>query len=249
MTDRTLAEFNVYADERRAQAYATLDFPGTYYLAYRDLPAIIARHAVRGRALDLGCGAGRSTRFLGGLGFDATGIDISAQMIRAARALDPAGDYRLVGDTEYWTMAGERFDLALSVFTFDNVPTRSRKLRILSCLRPLLAAGAPIIHVVSSPDIYVNEWASFSTRDFPENRLAQDGDIVRTIILDTPDHRPVDDVLCGDESYRDIFREAGFSVAAVYRPLGREDDPVAWAAEATIPPWTIYVLVDGTRRG
>ena len=31
---------NVYEDEERARAYATLEFPGTYYLAFRDLPAI-----------------------------------------------------------------------------------------------------------------------------------------------------------------------------------------------------------------
>ena len=30
---------NVYEDEERARAYATLQFPGTYYLAFRDLPA------------------------------------------------------------------------------------------------------------------------------------------------------------------------------------------------------------------
>ncbi len=34
------AEFsNVYDDQARAQAYAELEFPGTYFLAYRDLPA------------------------------------------------------------------------------------------------------------------------------------------------------------------------------------------------------------------
>ena len=32
---------NVYEDTRRAAAYANLEFPGTYYLAYRDLPDII----------------------------------------------------------------------------------------------------------------------------------------------------------------------------------------------------------------
>ena len=32
---------NVYEDERRADSYAKLEFPGTYYLAYRDLPEII----------------------------------------------------------------------------------------------------------------------------------------------------------------------------------------------------------------
>ncbi len=69
---------NVYDDPERAAAYARLEFPGTYYLAFRDLPPIIAEH-VRGRtALDFGCGAGRSTRFLKGLGFDAIGVDISA---------------------------------------------------------------------------------------------------------------------------------------------------------------------------
>ena len=48
---------NVYDDKQRAEAYATLDFPGTYYLAYRDLPAIIAEHVVGKDALDFGCGA------------------------------------------------------------------------------------------------------------------------------------------------------------------------------------------------
>lgn len=249
MTDRALDDFNVYADERRARAYATLAFPGTYYLAYRDLPSIIARHAAGRRALDLGCGAGRSTRFLRDLGFDAIGADISAEMIRAARTLDPTGDYRLVGDGDYWALAGKRFDLVLSAFTFDNVPTPAQKRRILNNLRPMLSAGAPIVHVVSSPEIYVHEWASFSTRDFPENRVAHDGDIVRTIILDTPDRRPVDDVLCGYAAYREIFRDAGFSIEAVYRPLGRKEDPVDWVTEAVIPPWTIYVLADATRRG
>ena len=35
---------NVYADAKRAQAYARLEFPGTYYLAFRDLPDLCRRH-------------------------------------------------------------------------------------------------------------------------------------------------------------------------------------------------------------
>lgn len=37
---------NVYEDTQRAEAYAKLEFPGTYYLAYRDLPEIIKEHVV-----------------------------------------------------------------------------------------------------------------------------------------------------------------------------------------------------------
>ena len=61
---------NVYEDRDRAASYAKLAFPGTYHLAYRDLPAIIAQHVPGGRALDFGCGTGRSTRFVRDLGFE-----------------------------------------------------------------------------------------------------------------------------------------------------------------------------------
>ena len=43
--DEVVREFsNCYEDARRAEAYAKLEFPGTYYLAYRDLPEIIFEH-------------------------------------------------------------------------------------------------------------------------------------------------------------------------------------------------------------
>ena len=92
---------NVYDDDERAKAYATLEFPGTYYLAYRDLPAIVAEYVTGRAALDFGCGAGRSTRFLKKLGFDAMGIDISSSMVHLAANADPDGRYRLVSDGDF----------------------------------------------------------------------------------------------------------------------------------------------------
>ena len=68
---------NVYDDLDRARAYAELEFPGTYYLAFRDLPALLRKHARGTRALDFGCGTGRSARFLRGLGLEVVGVDIS----------------------------------------------------------------------------------------------------------------------------------------------------------------------------
>jgi SAM-dependent methyltransferase len=76
---------NSWGNQTRAESYAKLEFPNTYYLAYRDLPEIISTHVTGNRAIDFGCGTGRSARFLKQLGFNVTGIDISADMLANAR--------------------------------------------------------------------------------------------------------------------------------------------------------------------
>jgi SAM-dependent methyltransferase len=233
---------NVYDDEARARAYDALEFPGTYFLAFRDLPEIIARHLQRGSALDFGCGTGRSSRFLRSLGFRVTGVDIAEPMLARARQRDPAGDYRLVRDGDPAGLEAGPFDLVLSAFTFDNIPMRERKAVLLRQLGRLLSPGGRIVNLVSSPEIYTHEWASFSTVDFPGNRAARCGDRVRIVMLDVGDRRPVEDVLWTDEGYRDIYREVGLTVLETARPLGKATEPIPWVSEITVAPWTIYVL-------
>src|SRR5215469_8539175 len=139
---------NVYEDEERARAYATLEFPGTYYLAFRDLPALIRRHNHGSRALDFGCGTGRSSRFLRNLGLNVTGADISQAMLDQARSLDPSGEYHLIRGNIADEFAPGSFDVILAAFTFDNMPTEA-KANALSRLRILLAADGCLFLVVS----------------------------------------------------------------------------------------------------
>jgi SAM-dependent methyltransferase len=233
---------NTYEDDAYAAAYAQLEFPGTYYLAFRDLPAILSKHIAGKRALDFGCGAGRSTRFLVKLGFAAVGIDIAEEMVTKARTIDPAGDYRLIADGDFSQFADGSFDLVMAAFPFDNIPTAATKLSLFRGLARVLKPNGRIVNLVSSPDIYWNEWTSFSTKDFPENRRAKCGDPVQIIGLSLPDQRPVVDILWPDEDYREVYRQAGLEVVEVYRPLGRPDEPHAWVNETTIAPWVIYVL-------
>jgi len=233
---------NVYDDAGRARAYAELEFPGTYYLAFRDLPALVRTHVHGSRALDFGCGTGRSTRFLRRLGFDVTGVDISPAMLEQARGRDPLGDYRLVAGERLADFGAGRFDAILAAFTFDNIPSDREKRSALSALRGLLAPRGRFLAVVSSPEIYRHEWASFSTRDFPSNRSARDGDTVRIVMLDVSDRRPVEDVVCGDAHYRRLFDETGLAVVAALQPLATGTEGMPWVSETSVPPWTIYVL-------
>ena len=236
---------NVYDDKARADSYAKLEFPGTYYLAFRDLPAIIGEHVQGTRALDFGCGTGRSSRFLRDLGFDTVGVDIAEQMLMQAREYDPRGDYRLVPDGDLGALAPGTFDLVLSTFTFDNVPTMERKVALFRALKEVLTDDGRILNLVSSPEIYVNEWASFSTQDFPENRAAASGDRVRIVMLDVADKRPVEDILWTDEAYQEVYQRVGLVPIRTYRPLARQTEPYSWVSETRVAPWVIYVLGHG----
>jgi SAM-dependent methyltransferase len=233
---------NVYADRERAAAYAQLEFPGTYYLAFRDLPMLFARYVTGRAALDFGCGTGRSTRFLRDHGFDPLGVDIAPAMLERARERDPGGRYQLVGDGDLGSLTPGSFDLILAAFTFDNIPTPGRKQALLTALARLLAPRGRFVNLVSDPAIYVHEWASFSTRDFPANRAARSGDRVQIVMLDVPDQRPVDDVICSDADYRAMYARAGLKVLELHQPLGRPGEGIAWVSETTVAPWSIYVL-------
>jgi SAM-dependent methyltransferase len=229
---------NVYSDQERAEAYATLEFPGTYWLAFRDLPEIIEAHISGKRALDFGCGAGRSARFLKSLGFETTGIDISPSMLEQARAADPDGMY--VAD---FSELGEKaFDLILAAFPFDNIPGAGYRASLLRELGQRLSDSGRIILLGSTAEIYWHEWVSFTTEAFPENRDAKSGETVHIIMKDVADSRPVVDVIWFAEDYEQLFEAAGLELVAHYHPLGRDSDPFDWMSETSVAPWFVYVL-------
>ncbi len=233
---------NVYEDEKRAEAYAKLEFPGTYYLAYRDIPELITEHVTGTHALDFGCGTGRSTRFLVNLGFNTVGADISEDMLKLAQNSDPSGDYLLLTSDITDHLPPASFDLVLSAFTFDNIPTSEKKISLFTGLKMLLREGGKIINLVSSPEIYMNEWASFSTKDFPENHLAMSYDKVKIIMTDVEDLRPVEDIIMHEEAYQKVYQSAGLEVVEMAKPLAKDSEPFAWKNETKIAPWTIYVI-------
>jgi len=232
---------NIYEDADYAEAYAGLEWGGTYYLMHRDLHDILRRHVTGRLALDFGCGTGRSTRLLRSYGFDVTGVDIAPSMIHGARQLDPEGVYLLLSDGDLGRLPAGGFDLVLAAFPFDNIPA-GEKTDIFRTFSRLLTATGRIVNIVSSPEMCTHEWVSFSTRDYLENRRARDGDIVRIVTTQFRHARPAEDVLCTDEAYREIYGRAGLDIVAAYRPLAQGDEPWPWVSETRVAPWVIYVL-------
>jgi len=233
---------NSYEDVTRAKSYSKLEFANTYHLAFRDLPEIYRVRRKGAAALDFGCGTGRSTRFLRDLGFETIGVDISPEMVSKAKEIDPLGDYRVIPGDDMSSLPRESFNVIQSAFTFDNIPGKEVKHRLFSGLRQLLRPDGVFVSIVSTPEIYLNEWASFSTREFPENRNAKAGDIVKIITTDFEDRSPCLDILCPHESYLELFAGAGLRIVEHRKPLAMGNEPYGWVSETKIAPWSIYVV-------
>ncbi|MFC1725937.1 class I SAM-dependent methyltransferase [candidate division KSB1 bacterium] len=233
---------NSYEDNKRAIAYSKLEFPNTYYLAFRDIPEIIYEHVTGKKAVDFGCGTGRSTRFLKKHEFNTVGIDISQQMIEKAKEADPEGEYLIIKDGDFRRLKKNYYDLVFSAFTFDNIPDENYRIKLLKELKSLINAEGIIILLDSTPDMYFYDWASFSTKDFQENKNVKSGGIVKIITTDVEDNRHVDDILWTDEDYKNCFNDANLKLVSSYKPLGKENEPFKWINETRVAPWIIYVL-------
>jgi len=236
-----MAFTNSYEDKTKADSYATLAFAGTYHLAFRDLPTLIRKHVTGTTALDFGCGTGRSTRFLTSLGFTTIGVDISNEMIDKAHTIDPDGTYLHIKEGDFHSLTDKTFDLIFSAFTFDNIPM-TKKPGLFHALTTRMTANGLFINLVSSPDLYTHEWASFTTKEFPQNKAAKTGDIVRVITTDFPDRRPVDDILCADIDYQKLFTQARLQQIETLHPQATGQEPYHWKSETSVAPWTIYAL-------
>jgi len=105
-----------------------------------------------GSILDIGCGAGRTTIPLSQLGYSVCGIDLSPNMIEAAREQATKNGLKI----DFYDMnavnlafANESFDGVLFFGNgFDHVPGYSEKLEVFREVFRVLKPGAPFIFSV-----------------------------------------------------------------------------------------------------
>jgi SAM-dependent methyltransferase len=102
-----------------------------------------------GTAVDAACGTGRHAQYLASLGHKVTGVDGSPEMLAAARAKVPAGEF-LEGDLRRLPVPDRHADLVVCALALSHVPE----------LAPVLAEFARILrpggHLVISDSR--NDW-------------------------------------------------------------------------------------------
>ncbi len=221
---------------RFAKDYSRLGIKNTDYLAFRDIPNLIEKYCTGHVALDYGCGAGRCTQFLKGLGFDAIGVDTSPDMISEATKHDPDGRYELLQGTSL-PFDDSYFDLVFQKSVIEEIPSRTALTAIFSEIyRVMKDTGIGII--VTASAIRTGEWSTFIYPDSNEN--ISSGSQVKLLFRDT-------DIVLYDyvwlpSDVAEIFKNVGLKIAEKAQPLATGEEPFRWYQELSKPFWDVYVL-------
>lgn len=224
--------------EKFAKEYANLEIKDSFYLAYRDIPELIKRHAKGKKALDFGCGGGRSTRFLKKLGFEVIGVDISEDMIQQAKIRDLTGEYLQIKNAGL-PFESSRFDLIFVSIVFMEIESKEKMIKILKEMKRVLKKDGFIVVITGTAESYTDNWASFIC-DFPENKNLKSGDKAKLIVRGT--EIVLYDYVWFEEDYSEVFEVAGLKLVEALKPLPQGDEPYKWYAEKRKPHWMIYAL-------
>lgn len=231
--------------EKFAAEYANLGIEGTYYLAFRDIPELLKKFSKGKKALDYGCGAGRSTMYLKKLGFNAVGVDISQDMLAQAWSNDKNGEYHHIMSGSL-PFDNESFDVVFSSYVFLEVSSLKEIKNILLEMKRVLKKDGIIVFVTSSMESPKGNWVSFSY-DFPENKKPlNSGDTVKLLIRGT--NVILYDYYWTDDDYKKLFNATGLKALQVHKPLGNINDSINWLDENKTPPMVVYILEKSTKR-
>jgi SAM-dependent methyltransferase len=101
------------------------------------------------RALDLGCGVGRLARALVARFREVDAVDVSEEMLRAARRYHPDLPIRWwhVRGVDLSRLGERRYDLVLSFLTLQHVPPRDASALLVELARRVVAGGTLLVQV------------------------------------------------------------------------------------------------------
>jgi cyclopropane fatty-acyl-phospholipid synthase-like methyltransferase len=108
----------------------------------------LARQGPPGRALELGCGLGRFSRYVARQGVRVTGVDFSPVAIARAKARvarDGGGPDFIVGDVTRLEALGGKFDVSFDVGCFHCLGPEGQRMYVSEVSRVLRPGGTHLI--------------------------------------------------------------------------------------------------------
>lgn len=149
-------------------------------LVMADLPLLTGGRDPKSlRVLEIGCGAGRMTKHLAAVFGEVVGVDVSGEMIRQARErLASVGnvEFHETSGVDFPMLEDESFDLVLSAYVFQHVPSATVIRSNLDDGWRVLKPGGVFrfqTNAITAFDFDELEKDTWTGADFPEASLRQ----------------------------------------------------------------------------
>ena len=171
--------------ERNVAAYSSPEATELYIENARSIGLSAAEKEVldvfftppTGTVLDIGCGAGRTTRELVGRGFDVVGVDPSEPMIRAATDMFSDPSFQ-VADAANLPFESDTFEYALfSSYGLDYVHPEAERLAALEEIHRVLTPGG--VFAFNTHNSWYNLPALLLDRPFLKRLYIKSGNLLR----------------------------------------------------------------------
>ena len=211
---------------------------GTGFLAFRDIQSIIDKYITGVRALDFGCGAGRSSRILNQHGLKVVGVDTSSEMIDQARNISNDIKYILI-EKNCFKNVGDQYDLIFVSFVLMELSSKQEITELIKNLSNLLSENGKIILIVASDELYTNNWLSIDTKLY-NNIDKRSGEIVSVYLKDYG--ITINDYLWRESDCEECFRISNMLILDKLKPTGFSSDGKDWVDEYIKAPFVIYII-------
>jgi SAM-dependent methyltransferase len=235
--------------EGSAAKYAAIGLDeGNFWLIHHHAEAALRKwlgaELEAARAVDWGCGAGRSCQWLRGLGLrEVHGADVCREMLEQARINDPGGRYELA-ERGRCPFESESYDLVLSMVVLIEMPTADQMRAYAAEAYRMLRPGGIVVATSATEESHdpSNKFVSFryfaSAEADPHNKQLRSGD---RVVCRNNSGLCMEDYYWSRPDIVSTFALVGFRECEVSRTLGSPADPFEWQDEMRVA--TDYVFV------
>lgn len=228
-------------NKEQHEKYKNSNISETGYLAFKDIGELINTHQINmASVLDLGCGFGRSTRFLLNFTQNVMGMDLCEKSVHIAKNNITTAKFYVgyEADTKY---QGFPYTAIFSFFTIFHFESELKiKKELLRCFNSLKINGHLLI-VGGTKNLYTKKYLSVSGLN-PAPRF--DGDKCKIVLkhIDCV----VEDYFWSELAVKKQAEDMGFYCCSIHHPLGDKSNQ-KYEDETLYAPY--YILILQKKRG
>ncbi|MFH1307752.1 MAG: class I SAM-dependent methyltransferase [archaeon] len=200
--------------------YTNAPIKGTFRYAYETIEYVL-KNLNGKKALDFGCGTGRSSRVLKKLGAEVTGVDIRQDMIKGCKEQFPDSKFVLIGNK--LPFQDNSFDIVIASFVHLEISNLVKINEFTKEIFRVLKPGGNYLILTANPEMWGNSYETFSS-GFPENFNYKSGEKVNITMKTIQGEITFQDHYWKEKDYTRVIENIGFKVKKI-RKISAEKFP------------------------